>query len=81
MKQYVKAGTGVKYYQTDPRNLITEEDMYDDIVGNLLDVTSGDYGDVDLKEAYNEYLVWIQGLLDRAVEEIESGKAKSIYDK
>ena len=97
MKKYIKAGynsaegmgiandkdpkTGVTYYKTDPRDLITEEDMYDNIVAYLLDVTSGDYGDIDLKEASKDFQVWVQGLLDRAVEEIESGKAKSVYDR
>ncbi len=81
MKKRIKAANNIKYYNTNPSRDIPEEEMYDDMVGYLLDSISGDYGDVDIKQACNEYLVWVQELLDKAVEEIESGKAKSIYDR
>ena len=78
MKKYVKATT---YYKTDPRDLISEEDMYSEIVGYMLDLISGDYGEITLEEAANETIAWVTGLTERAKEEIASGEAKSIYDR
>lgn len=69
----------VEYYETDARNLMSEEDMYAEIVGAILGVIEQSGGTVE--DAAKDCREWFNWLIDQAVTDIESGNAKSVYDR
>ena len=70
---------GMSYYETDPRNFMDEEDMLAEMIGSMLNLMT-DY-DMSLDEAAESWLSWTRSLIETAKAEIESGKAKSVYDR
>lgn len=77
MSTDVEAGT--KYYETDPRRLISEEDMQEQAVGAMLSVM--DQSDLDIDEAYQAWVEWCTEVGQWAKKQIESGNALSVYDR
>ena len=53
--------------------------MYAEIVGGILDVM--DQSDLSVEEAAQASREWFEELISKAVKDIESGKAKSVYDR
>lgn len=70
---------GITYYETDARGLIGEEDMYAEIVGGILGVM--EQSGLSLEEAAQASREWFEELISKAVKDIESEKAVSIYDR
>ena len=75
MKVY---GSTVRYVQTDPRALIDEEDLLDDIAGAILNLVD-DYG-LTVDEAADECIAYHTDLVEQARKEIKSGAVKSVYE-
>lgn len=67
-----------QYYQTDPRHLMTEEDMLAEIISSMLNLIE-DY-DMSVEEAADSWISWTRSLVETAKSEIESGNAKSVYE-
>ena len=70
---------GITYYETDARSLLGEEDMYAEIVGGILGVM--EQSDLSLEDAAQASREWFEDLISKAVKDIESGNALSVYDR
>ena len=70
---------GITYYETDARRLLGEEDMYAEIIGGILGVM--EQSGLSLEESAQASREWFEELISRAVKDIESEKAVSIYDR
>jgi len=77
MKKKVFANT--RYVETDPRNLLSEEDLLEDIEGNLLNLCE-DYG-LTLDEAAESCMDYFKALIGQAKSYIRNGHVKSVYDR
>lgn len=74
-----KVQSGTEYYDTDPRNLISEEEMQEQAIGAILSVM--DQSGLDLDDAYQSWIDWCTEIGQWAKKQVESGRVKSMYDR